>query len=190
MHDSSKWYTQHVYAGTNITITTIVNSGYLHIYHQHANLLAIPALQVPARFCYVYKKQASGSWKILTHHSSAMPEKPTRRRSALENSVDFKTLNLEAPQGRRALLSQAEAEATAKKMFDDWIAALKTGSPTTVAGKYASKGAVLLPTVSNVVSGWQVMFGAVHVSCALVVAGPAVHTATAADLVAHADTSL
>jgi hypothetical protein len=110
--------------------------------------------QVPARFCYVYKKQAGGSWRILTHHSSGMPEKVlSRRRSALEASVDFKTLDLESPSGRRALLSQAEANATASRLFKEWLAAVGTGVPTIVAERYAKQGAVLLPTVSNVVSG-------------------------------------
>jgi hypothetical protein len=39
---------------------------------------------VPARYSYVYKKQTDGSYKILTHHSSALPEKGTARRMAIE----------------------------------------------------------------------------------------------------------
>jgi hypothetical protein len=33
--------------------------------------------KVPARFTYVYKKQADGEYKIQVHHSSAMPEPTT-----------------------------------------------------------------------------------------------------------------
>jgi hypothetical protein len=42
---------------------------------------------VVARYSYVYKKQADGAFKILCHHSSAMPEKTPVRRLALENGA-------------------------------------------------------------------------------------------------------
>ena len=33
---------------------------------------------MPARFTYVFEKDATESWKILTHHSSKLPEQATQ----------------------------------------------------------------------------------------------------------------
>mmetsp|Transcript_2070 Transcript_2070/g.5267 ORF Transcript_2070/g.5267 Transcript_2070/m.5267 type:complete len:301 (-) Transcript_2070:610-1512(-) len=74
-----------------------------------------------ARFTYEYTKADNGSWLIVYHHSSLLPE----------------------PIG---VVSQLEGEITAA--FKAWNAALKTGDPEQVADCY-TEDAVLAPTVSN-----------------------------------------
>lgn len=45
-----------------------IHSG-IYIFDMKAN-----GRSVPARFSFVYRKNKDGEWKILSHHSSAMPE--------------------------------------------------------------------------------------------------------------------
>ena len=76
---------------------------------------------VQGRYSYFYEPQEDGTWKILHHHSSMMPE---------------------------ASAGQAITEEEVQALFGLWNDALKTGEPATVAARYAKKG-VLLPTQSD-----------------------------------------
>ena len=76
---------------------------------------------VQGRYSYFYEPQEDGTWKILHHHSSMMPE---------------------------GMVAQAITEDEVKALFGLWNDALKTGEPSTVAARYAKKG-VLLPTQSD-----------------------------------------
>lgn len=74
------------------------------------------------RYSYFYEPQEDGTWMILHHHSSLLPE-GTQPQPITEDEV--------------------------KGLFGLWNDALKTGDPATVAKRY-SKNGVLLPTQSDV----------------------------------------
>lgn len=76
---------------------------------------------VQGRYSYLYTPQADGTWKILHHHSSQMPE---------------------------GLNPEPITEDEVKDLFSLWNDALKTGDPATVAERYAKEG-VLLPTMKD-----------------------------------------
>lgn len=76
---------------------------------------------VKGRYSYFYKPQADGTWKILHHHSSQMPE----------------GMNPEP-------ISKEEVQ----DLFSLWNDALKTGDPKVVARRYSKQG-VLLPTMKD-----------------------------------------
>ena len=75
------------------------------------------------RYSYFYTPQSDGTWKILHHHSSLMPE---------------------------GMVAKGESitEQEVKDLFQLWNDALKTGNPATVAKRYAKEG-VLLPTMKD-----------------------------------------
>lgn len=76
---------------------------------------------VQGRYSYFYKPQADGTWKILHHHSSQLPE---------------------------GLNPEPISEAEVKNLFSLWNDALKTEDPKEVAKRYAKEG-VLLPTMKD-----------------------------------------
>ena len=76
---------------------------------------------VQGRYSYFYEPQEDGTWMILHHHSSMLPE-PTQPQDISEDEV--------------------------KALFGLWNDALKTGDPKQVAARYAKAG-VLLPTQSD-----------------------------------------
>ena len=76
---------------------------------------------VRGRYSYFYKPQADGTWKILHHHSSQMPE----------------DMNPEP-------ITKSEVQ----DLFSLWNDALKTGDPKAVARRYSKQG-VLLPTMKD-----------------------------------------
>jgi uncharacterized protein (TIGR02246 family) len=77
-------------------------------------------MRIRARYSFLYKL-VDGQWKIKHHHSSGMPETP----------------------------GQVISEAEVKGLFNLWNDALLTGDSDAVTKRYA-KGAVLLPTVSDI----------------------------------------
>lgn len=77
-------------------------------------------MRIRARYSFLYKL-VDGQWKIKHHHSSGMPETP----------------------------GQVISESEVRGLFDLWNDALLTGDSDAVTRRYA-KGAVLLPTVSDV----------------------------------------
>ena len=112
---------------------------------------------VKARFSYVWKKYGS-EWKITHHHSSLVPGKGRRSGEAAaeltaptfaeETAALVATAAAEAapsPTSRR-LLTTPELAAT---NFKEWVDALKTKNPDTVAALYSTTTNELsfLPTV-------------------------------------------
>lgn len=87
----------------------------------HTSFCVSGSAKVKARYSFVYVFD-DGAWKISHHHSLAMPE---------------------APKGQR--ISKSEAKA----LFQKWNGALAALDSDKVAKRYA-KGAVLLPTVSDI----------------------------------------
>ncbi len=47
-----------------------VNSGYYTFFHEADGKMK----SIPARYTFVYRRDAGGEWKIIDHHSSAVPQ--------------------------------------------------------------------------------------------------------------------
>jgi len=77
-------------------------------------------MRIRARYSFLYTL-VDGQWKIKHHHSSGMPETP----------------------------GQVISEGEVRELFSVWNEALLTGDSDAVTKRYA-KGAVLLPTVSDI----------------------------------------
>ena len=49
---------------------TALNSGYYTFFHEQDGKM----MSIPARYSFVYLKNRDGEWKIIDHHSSAVPQ--------------------------------------------------------------------------------------------------------------------
>ena len=95
-----------------------------------------------ARYTFVYGIE-NGEWKILTQHSSAMPE------AGASTSLPAATTSTGSPQpklqGDQCTIADSKEIAG---LFDKWNAALQTEDPKKVVELYA-QDSILLPTVFN-----------------------------------------